>query len=156
MMKKKLLISVCLMLSLSVFSAVCAFASPYSIGEWESGNSNSLIYIKRPASLTATTSERTYTVTAAGQPGVDVTIYRRSNLDGIYYRVFQGGYMLESSIGASGVYVVSIELVEGGNKMIVYAENANERQIIKIDITRLSQSQLDRINGLSVGDMFYY
>ena len=38
--------------------------------------------------------------------------------------------------------------------MRVYAENNNERQIIDIDITRLSQSQLDRINGLSVGDMF--
>lgn len=38
--------------------------------------------------------------------------------------------------------------------MRVYAENYDERQIIDIDITRLTQSQLDRINGYSVGDMF--
>ena len=64
--------------------------------------------------------------------------------------------MLESTIGASGVYVVSIELLEGGNKMIVYAENNVERQIIKIDITRLSKNQLDKIKALSIGDLFSY
>lgn len=153
-MRKKVFAVVCMVLALSVFSGVCAFASPYSIAPWETGNSNSLIYIKKPASLSATTSEKTYTVSAAGRPGVDVTIYRRSSYDGNFYRVYQGGYMLEGTIGASGVYVVSIELIEGGNKMLVYAENDWERQIIKIDITRISQSQLDRLNGLSVGDMF--
>lgn len=154
MMRKKILTSVCLVLAVSMLSAVCAFAAPYSLSPWATGNSNSLIYIKKPASLSATTSERTYTVTAAGRTGVDVTIYRRSNYDGNFYKVWQGGYLLTGKIGASGLYVVSIELLEGGNKMRVYAENYDERQIIDIDITRLTQSQLDRINGYSVGDMF--
>lgn len=154
MMRKKIMMAVCAVMAVSMLSAVCAMAAPYSLSPWETGNSNSLIYIKKPASLSATTSERTYTVTAGGVPGVDVTIYRKSNYDGNFYKVYQGGYLLSGTIGASGVYVVSIELVEGGNKMRVYAENNSERQIIDIDITRLSQSQLDRINGLSVGDMF--
>ena len=49
-----------------------------------------------------------------------------------------------------------IELIDGGNTMLLYAENENERQVIKIDITRLSKSQLDRINNLSVGDLFAF
>lgn len=155
-MKKKLMAVVCIVMAMSVFSSVCAFAAPYSLSPWDSGNTNSLIYIKKPAALSATTSERTYTVTAAGRSGVDVTVYRKSNYDGNFYKVYQGGYMLSGKIGASGVYVVSIELLEGENKMRIYAENNNERQIINIDITRLTRSQLDRINGLSVGDMFSF
>ncbi len=155
-MKKKLTIALCLVLALTSILSAAAFAAPTKISENATGNSDSLITIKKPANLTATTSERTYTVTAAGKPGVEVTVYRKSKLDGQFYRVFQNGYFLSGTIGASGVYVVSIELIDGGNKMLVYAENENERQIIKIDITRLSKSQLDRINNLSVGDLFSY
>lgn len=147
-MIKKLLQSVCLVLALSMLLAVCAFAAPSSMSPNQQGNSNSLIYIKKPASLSATTSEKTYTVSAAGRPGVHVAIYRRSNYDGQFYRVYQGG------IGASGVYVVSIELIPGKNKIRVRAQNNDEIQIIDIDITRITQSQLDRINGLSIGDLF--
>lgn len=155
-MNKKITIALCLALALTSILSVVAFAAPSQISPDATGNTDSLITIKKPASLTATTSERTYTVTAAGKPGVEVTVYRRSKLDGQFYRVFQNGYFLSGTIGASGVYVVSIELIDGGNKMLVYAENENERQIIKIDITRLSKSQLDRINNLSVGDLFSY
>ena len=156
-MKKKLFTLLCLTLALSAFLSVAAFAAPTKIGEnYNIGNTDALMTVKKPASLKATTSERTYTVTAAGKPGIDVTVYRKSKLDGQFYRVFQNGYFLTSTVGASGVYVVSIELLDGGNTMLLYAENANERQVIKIDITRLSKTQLDKINNLSVGDLFSY
>ncbi len=155
-MKKKLIATLCLTLALLTLFSLAAFAAPTKISEDYSGNTDSLLTVKKPATLSATTSERTYTVTAAGKPGVEVTVYRKSKLDGQFYRVFQNGYFLSSTIGASGVYVVSIELLDGGNTMLLYAENENERQIIKIDITRLSKTQLDRINNLSVGDLFTY
>lgn len=153
---KKLLACLSAVLTVALLINVCVYASPYSLTGNETSTSDSLVYIKKPASRSATTSERTYTVSAVGKPGVDVTIYRKSAYDGNFYRVFQRGYILEDTIGASGVYVVSIELLEGGNKMIVYAENSTERQIIKIDITRLSSSQLAKIKSLSIGDIFSY
>ena len=152
-MTKKVLKISCLMLVLSMFMGVCALAGPNAVSPNATGNSNSLVYIKKPASLSATTSEKTYTISTAGKPGVEVTILRRSSLDGVFYKVYQGGY-LEGVIGASGVFVVSIELIEGGNKIMVYAANNDERQIIKIDIRRITKSQLDRINSMSVGDLF--
>ncbi|MBQ4159493.1 MAG: hypothetical protein IJD83_01035 [Clostridia bacterium] len=156
-MKKKISVVLCLTLALLTILSVAAMAAPTKVpANYNSGNSSSLLSVKKPATLTATTSERTYTVTAAGKPGVDVTVYRKSKLDGQFYRVFQNGYFLTSTIGASGVYVVSIELLDGGNTMLLYAENENERQVIRIDITKLSKSQLDRINNLSVGDLFAY
>ena len=156
-MKKKISVVLCLTLALLTILSVAAMAAPTKVpANYNSGNSSSLLSVKKPATLTATTSERTYTVTAAGKPGVDVTVYRKSKLDGQFYRVFQNGYFLSSTIGASGVYVVSIELLDGGNTMLLYAENENERQVIRIDITKLSKSQLDRINNLSVGDLFAY
>ncbi len=153
---RKLLVCFAMVLMVTLLCSVCAYASPYSLSGNETSTSNSLLYIKKPASHSATTSERTYTVSAVGKPGVDVTVYRKSAYDGNFYRVFQRGYILEGTIGASGVYVVSIELLEGGNKMIVYAENNYERQIIKIDITRLSKNQLQKIRSLSIGDIFSY
>ncbi len=156
-MKKKFAAALCLTLALLTVFSLSVFAAPTKIADnYYGGNSDSLLTVKKPATLSATTSERTYTVTAAGKPGVDVTVYRKSKLDGQFYRVFQNGYFLSSTIGASGVYVVSIELLDGGNTMLLYAENETERQIIKIDITRLSKTQLDRINNLSVGDLFSY
>jgi len=153
-MTKKMFQTLCLMLALSMLMGICALAGPSVVSPNATGNSNSLIYIKKPASLSATTSEKTYTVSTAGKPGVEVTILRKSYYDGQFYKVYQGGYGLEGTIGASGVYVVSIELIEGGNTIMVYAANNDERQIIKIDIRRITRSQLDKINSLSVGDLF--
>lgn len=155
-MKKKIISALSAILVVCMLAGIGVLAAPAVLGPNASGNTNSLVTIKNPASLSASTYDRTYTVTTAGRPGVDVTIYRRSNYDGNFYKVFQGGYTLSGTIGYGGVYVVSVELIEGGNKFLVYAENANERQIIKIDITRLTQSQIDRITGLSVGDLFTY
>lgn len=41
MMRKKILTSVCLVLAVSMLSAVCAFAAPYSAVAVGDGNSNS-------------------------------------------------------------------------------------------------------------------
>ena len=151
-------ISLCLaaVMIITFMLGVGAYAAPYALSGNEVSTSDSLLYIKKPASHSAVTSERSYTVSAVGVPGVDVTVFRKSSLDGRFYRVFQRGYALSGKVGASGVYVVSIELLEGGNKMIVYAENSVERQVIKIDITRLSAMQLERIRSLSIGDIFNY
>ena len=142
------------MVAFLVFFSICASAAPDSLGPNSGGNSNSLISVKRPESLSATTSERTYTASVAGIPGVEVTIYRKSNFDGIFYKVYQGGYLLQETIGASGVYVVSIQLIEGKNQMKFYAENQNERQIINVDLTRISQSQLNKIKDITIGGVF--
>lgn len=153
-MTKKLVSVISFMLCVCLFTTVVAFASPAVIGPDETGNSDSLIYLKKPTTNSVTTTERNYTITGAGIPGVEVTIYRRSVFDGNFYRVFQGGYMLEQTIGASGLFVVSIELVDGGNTIRINAENEIERQIIEINITRVSSSQIERINNLSIGDLF--
>ena len=153
-MIKKLFASCSIMLSIALLVSVVAFASPSVVYPNEEGNSNSLIHLKRPSVPSVTTSERNYTIMAAGRQGVEVTVYSASAYDGNFYRVFQNGHMLEDTIGASGVYVVSIELLDGGNKILINAENENERQIIKIDITRMTPSQVARINNLSIGDLF--
>ena len=153
-MRRKVVCMVSLALCVSVLAGVCAFAAPGYLSPGASGNSNSLISVKRPASGSAVTTSKSYSVSTAGRQGVEVTIFRKSNYDNNFYPVYQGGYLLSGTIGPSGVYVVSIQLMEGPNKIRVYAENQNEKQIITIDLTRITKSQLDRINGMSVGDVF--
>ena len=75
---KKISLCLAIVISLTLLMSVCAYASPYSLTGNEQSTSDSLLYIKKPASHSATTSERTYTVSAVGKPGVDVTVYRKS------------------------------------------------------------------------------
>ena len=105
-MKKKLITLLCLTLALSAFLSVAAFAAPTKIGEnYNIGNTDALMTVKKPASLKATTSERTYTVTAAGKPGIDVTVYRKMDVSALVY--FQYLYTMLIIYG-TGILIVPV------------------------------------------------
>lgn len=143
-MKKKL-ISL-LLATLVVLSAQCVSFAAYetSIPISAQGNSSSLIYIKRPRSLSGSTSDRTYTISATGLKNTKVRVYRQTSQDSCEL------IKAEKQIGASGLFSTVVELPENNNTFVVYAENGASSQVVKIQISKVKKSTVDKLKSVTV------
>lgn len=109
------------------------------------GSRNDLIYIKRPESCYASTSDRTYTISAVGSAGTRIKIYK--------YNAATGAYALvkgETQIGASGLYSTVVDLDSTSNSFKVYAANAYDDQVVNISINKIKKSTVDKLKGITV------
>jgi hypothetical protein len=134
-MKKKL---TALFLAFSVLAStgMVAFAAPATVNTGTKSTTNSIIYVKKPETLYDVTSEATYTVSATAKSGTTVTVYKKGS-DSQYHKIFTNAV----TVGASGLYSVTVNLTNGTNNFLLYAEGkAIEVQIVKVDITRATQS----------------
>lgn len=141
---KKRIISM-LIAALMLFSSVSYAAYETSIPLDAQGNVSNLIYIKRPQALSASTSDKTYTISAVGPEGTTVRVYR--------YSASQNTCVLikaAKQIGASGLYSTVVDLPDNSNTFVVYAENGGNNQVSKIQISKVKQSTVDKLKSVTV------
>lgn len=108
-------------------------------------NSQGLIYIKKPESCNASTSDKTYTLSAVGTPGTVVSIYK--------YNASANSYILikdDIAIGSSGLYSMVVDLDDNSNSFRVFAQNGDAVQVVNIEINKIKQSTIDKLKGISV------
>ena len=143
-MKKKFM-SLILAL-LVVFSVQYASFAAYetSIPLSAQGNSSNLIYIKRPRSLAGSTSDKTYTISATGMQNTMVRVYRLTGNDTCEL------IKAERKIGASGLFSTVVDLPENNNTFIIYAENGSSDQVVKIQISKVKKSTVDKLRSVTV------
>ena len=111
----------------------------------EKGTHADIIYIKRPESLSASTSDKTYTISAVGQQGTKIKVYK--------YNPSTNNCTIiknETQIGASGLYSVVVDLPDDSNIFMVTAENSKGSQAVRIDIDKIKKSTLDRLKSVTV------
>ena len=143
-MKKKF-VSILLAL-LAVFSVHCASFAAYetAIPLSAQGNATNLIYIKRPRSLSGSTSDKTYTISATGLQNTTVRVYRLTSDDNCEI------IKAEKQIGASGLFSTVVELPESNNTFVIYAENGASNQVVKIQISKVKKSTVDKLKSVTV------
>jgi len=134
------------MMMLTVFVPAVSYAAygstmPLSAG----GTSNSIIYIKRPESHSASTSDRTYTISAVGAQGTAIKIYKYSYSAGTCNLIKGTTY-----IGVSGFFSTVVNLNDDNNIFMVYAENSNGNQVTRIDISKIRRSTVDKLKSVTV------
>lgn len=143
---KKSLISMLLAIMV-LFSVPCVSFAAYeaSIPLTAQGSSTDLIYIKRPQSHSASTSDKTYTISAVGSAGTTVRIYKHDPSTG-------NCNLLKSAkqIGASGLYSTVVDLPDSNNTFIVYAEKGGADQVVKIQISKVKKSTVDKLKNVTV------
>lgn len=146
-MKCKLfaLITVVLLSVTMLLPSVCYAAYGATIPADASGTRTDIITIKRPESLSASTSDKTYTISATGSQGTSIKIYKYSYAENVGKLVTP-----ERKIGASGLYSSVVELNDDNNTFIVYAENAGGSQVVRIGINKIKKSTVDRLKSLTV------
>ena len=137
-----------LLVTLSLFTAVpvvshAAFGGSLSL--YATGNTGSLIYIKRPESHSASTSDRTYTISAVGARGTKVRVYRYNLGAGTCYLIKN-----EAQIGASGLYSTVVDLTSDSNIFMVTAENGASSQVVRIDISKVKKSTVNKLKNVTV------
>lgn len=142
---KKRFLSLVLAL-LVVFSAQYASFAAYetSIPISAQGNSTNLIYIKRPRSLAGSTSDKTYTISATGLQNTKVRVYRLGENDMCEL------IKAERKIGASGLFSTVVDLPESNNTFVIYAENGASDQVVKIQISKVKKSTVDKLRSVTV------
>lgn len=143
---KKRLISILLAALMLVCVQTVSFAAyETQIPVYAQGNSSNLVYIKRPQTLSASTSDKTYTISAVGPKGTTIRIYRQ--IPGTNYcQIIKGA----QKIGASGLYSTVVDLTNDNNTFIVYAENGSTNQVVKIEISKVKKSTVDRLKSATV------
>ena len=143
-MKKRL---IALMLALlAVFSVQFVSFAEYetSIPLSAEGNSTNLIYIKKPRSLSGSTSDKTYTISATGLQNTKVRVYRLTS--GEICELIKS----EKQIGASGLFSTVVDLPDSSNTFVIYAENGSSNQVVKIQISKVKQSTVDKLRNVTV------
>ena len=111
----------------------------------EKGTSTDIIYIKRPESLSASTSDKTYTISAVGEQGTKIKVYKYDSAKDTCTIIKN-----ETQIGASGLYSVVVDLPDDSNIFMVTAENQKGSQAVRIDIDKIKKSTIDRLKSVTV------
>ncbi|MBQ8636714.1 MAG: hypothetical protein IJ423_01810 [Clostridia bacterium] len=139
-------IVLCVLLALTVLLPSVCFADYGStIPASAVGTKFDILTIKRPESLSASTSDKTYTISATGAQGTRVKVYKLDTVNNIGKLVTP-----ERAIGASGLYSTVVDLSNDSNTFIVYAENSTGSQIVNISINKIKKSTIDRLKSLTV------
>lgn len=120
-----------------------AFGNTISVNE--KGSSTNIIYIKRPESLQASTSDKTYTISAVGSQGTKIKVYKY-NPSTDSCTIIKN----ETQIGASGLYSVVVDLPNDSNTFVVTAENSSGTQAVRIDIDKIRKSTIDKLKNVTV------
>ncbi|MBO5060958.1 MAG: hypothetical protein J6C82_08600 [Clostridia bacterium] len=130
-----------------LFAIQCVSFAAYetSIPLTAQGSTTDLIYIKRPQSHSASTSDKTYTISAVGASGTNIRVYRYSESENICKLIKSA-----KQIGASGLYSTVVDLPDNNNTFIVYAENGGADQVVKIEISKVKKSTVDKLKNVTV------
>lgn len=144
-MKKKIISLLIAAMMLFSISSVAFAAYETQIPLSALGNSSSLVFIKRPQTLSASTSDKTYTISAVGPKGTVIRIYKL--VPGTDYCQL---VKAEQEIGASGLYSTVVDLTNDQNTFVVYAENGSTNQVVKIEISKVKKSTVERLKSVTV------
>ena len=146
-MKSKIITTVMLIvLALGVLApSVCYADYGSTIPGNAVGTRSDIITIKRPESLSASTSDKTYTISATGAQGTTVKVYKYNASAGVGKLV-----TAQRQIGASGLYSTVVDLNDDNNIFIVYAENSSGSQVTRITINKIKKSTVDKLKSVTV------
>lgn len=144
-MYKKIFAAALALMLITAAPAVSFASYGNTLPSYVSGNCNDLIYIKRPESHSASTSDKTYIITAVGGAGTNICIYKQNPSTGERYLVKN-----TTQIGASGLYSAVVDLNDNSNVFYVYASNGGREQVVRIDINKIKKSTVDKLNRITV------
>ncbi len=150
------LVSVILILSIS------AFASPDTVSPYEEGTATDLIAVTKPEGQKDSTFDSTYILSGYGKENTVVTLYWHNMAEDMYQKIYNKVEYTEAdgtvtakyeeatvTIGASGLFMNTVEPAEGDNNILVRAENGGNVQYIKLSITRYKRNLLGIIKALT-------
>lgn len=125
--------------------SLSAFAAPASISSGDYGSAG-YITITNPNKDYSTTYNKTVTISGYAKAGARVYVYL---FNGSEYRpYYQNGSALSTSVGASGIFAIPVNLSAGRNRFLLRAEYGGKYQNATFEVNVLSSSMFNMIGRL--------
>lgn len=147
-MRMKILSIVLVLICMFTMSS---FAAPASISVGDYG-STGYITITNPNKNYSTTYSKSITVSGYAQ--ADSTVYVYVYEGGEYKPYYQNGEALCVSVGASGLFVIPLNLSSGHNMFLLRSESGDDYQNTTFEVNLLSASMfsmIGRLQALTLG-----
>lgn len=158
---KKVYIAI-LVVAVLLLGQIGVFAAPDSLPVDTTGNTAGLVVVTKPQNPKDSTFEESYIISGCGKEGTTVALYSFSPETGMYEKFYSemkyidenGASQIlrtpsESTIGTSGLFMNTITLARGENTILVYAENGENVQVMKLLITKYNYNIIDLIKSLA-------
>lgn len=130
-------------------SVMYTTSSEGSLPATYSGNRDDIISLKNPQTLITSTTTKSYVISAVAQPDSVVSLYSYNPSTDKYDKMLsEDGVLMQTSVGASGLYAQSVNLNNGKNEIMLVATKGTDTEVIKLEIT-LNQNIVAKI--LSIG-----
>lgn len=114
-----------------------------------SGNVDDIISLKNPQYLISSSTSKSYVISAVAKTDSVISVYSLNTETGKYDKVYtDDGVLMQSTVGASGLYAQSVNLNNGKNSFMIVASKDSNTEVIKFEIT-LNQSIIAKI--LNIG-----
>lgn len=137
---------------IAVFTLLCpaaSLAAPATLAASTVSNASNLIVITNPPSFSSTT-QKGVVFCGYGNNNTKVTLYLFNNTTQRYEQMAVYGVPVTATINASGVFWKKVNLPNGLNKVLIYAENGNSVQVVRREVSVLSASLADKIKDYTV------
>lgn len=109
------------------------------------GNATDIFSLKNPQEAVSATSTKSYVVSGIAQPDSTITLYAYNSTTDKYDRMITDtGVLMQTKVGASGLFAQSVNLNPGKNSIMLVATKDNNTQVVKFEIT-LNQSLFSKI-----------
>ena len=137
---------------IALFTVLCpmaSFAAPATLSADAVSNTSNLIVITNPPSFSSTT-QKGVVFCGYGKNGTTVTLYLFNSTTQRYEQMAVYGTPVTATINASGVFWKKVNLPNGLNKVLIYAQCGNSVQVVRREVSVLNSSLADKIKDYTV------
>lgn len=128
-MKKLISVLLVLIMVLSMSAVSLAAGVTYK----DVGNAANILVIKKPENAQSQSNKSVYPVSGVANPGCTVTVLTYDSQDGLYYpKKDAEGKVLQTTVGASGLFCFNVQLQSGDNNLAVQAVTADNTKVQRV------------------------
>ena len=160
---KKIIVSLMMLAALTGMFGMTAFAAPDYLSPDEVRNTKALVTVTNPEGSSDITFDNSYVLSGYGEIGTVVTVYFFNSEKGLYEKLYKtvttvgaDGVIatekqsVSSTIGESTLFFNTVNLEQGSNSYMLYAEKGDLVQIGKFYIIKHDYNIIDVIRSWGV------
>lgn len=149
-------------ISLVVLGSSAAFAAPDTVSPYDKSTATDIVAVTNPEGQKEYTLDADYVISGYGKEGTVITLYWHDSTVDQYKKIYNHIVRTKEdgssetvyeeatvTVGASGLFMNTIELAPGGNNILVRAENGGCVQYVKLSLTRGKRNLLGIIKALT-------
>lgn len=146
----------------TLMGSLSVFAAPETVAADAVGNTYELVVVTKPQNQKDSTFDAGYMISGYGKEGTTVTLYRLDANENVYRKIYNETRYVDAAgtarktyaeasatIGASGLFMNTVNLTQGTNNILVRAEKGDSVQLMKISVTKYNYNLFDIIKSLT-------